>query len=580
MPQWVQFRDFTNSSTKAHLVENPATGVLYAAHDYSESVLLLNVPFAANVVVGIDLAEHSIFGNFSNVFQTMQYNGTLTSVSYPAGLPTPTFTSTSTSPYITESSVGYSSQARSLKPVNRIIGVTFCRKFGGTTQEGPLAVIPGQAPYGIMFEGDVVKIALTLNMAKINLEGITHIRLYRTIAGLDSGEQVGNELDTDWHLVSTIAVRTDITYNDGGAATTDPLDLYLAKDFYKPQYKASYFGLLESGWFYMVSDVGDVSASERYLHYAWPSENRAKIPGLVTGAVGNDDNVYIGTTHHPYIVSVSAGEGEQGVQMAAAPFPERLPCLPGSMVAAAGGALYASAAGLVSLSRQGQRVITSGIMNADNVLYKMHVDEVIGPPSYAAYNEEVRVTRTINAAYMQGKYYGFVKSYQNVDLDNDIVKHCYIYDTGDGINGDKQFQQLVTMNVPEGILSQALVCSMGLALKYTNQVFYLPLPGEGGVDKGYRKALKYCFQWKSKKFVMPGQTTFAAGKIIHDCGGAITFRLYVDCKCVWQTEICDCNPFRIPSQIMGLDFEVELLGRSAVYEVHIAGSMRELLENE
>jgi hypothetical protein len=578
MPQWIQFKEFDNSSTGAYIFENAITGDLVAAHEYAEAVLLTGAPFYSNVLVGIDLTAPTILGYNSNIYQTMQYGGAPSSVSYPAGLPTPTFSGAS--PYITAYSTGYSSQLHSLKPVNRILGITFCRQFAGGLQESPLALIPGQAPYGIMFEGDIVQLGLTLDMSKINAEGITHIRLYRTISGLDSGEQVGNELDTDWHLVSTIAVRTNINYNDGGAATTDPLDLYLAKDFYRPQYQASYFGLLESGWFYMASEKGDVSVSERYLHYAWPSGNRMQIPGAVTDVVSHDDNLYIGTTHFPYIIAVSAGEGEQGAQLAARPFPERLPCLPGSMVAAAGGAIYASAAGLVGLSRQGQRVLTSGIMNADNILYKTKVDAVVGPPAYAAYTEEVRVPRTINAVYMQGKYFGFVKSYQNVDLDNDVVKYCYVYDTGDEINGDKQFQQLVTMNVPEGILSQALVTSMGLTTKYTNQVFYLPLPGDGNIDKGYRKALKYCFQWKSKKFVMPGQTTFAAGKIIHDCGGPITLRLYVDCRCVWQTEICDCNPFRIPSQIMGLDFEIELLGRSAVYEVHIAGSMRELLENE
>ena len=569
MPQWVESFRYNSATNK--LYEDTRDGSYHTTFDYGEGVILTGAPFATSLLVGINDVV-TVPGYTSNIFQTLSYTPE-GGVSVPAGLPTPTFSGTS--PFITSSSVSYSSQLHSLKPVNRIIGVTFCRVIAGGTQESPIAIIPGQAPYGIMFEGDIVIVNLSFDMAKIADYGITHIRLYRTIAGLDSGENVANELDTDWHLIDSIAIKPSISYSNGGAATGDSLDLYLAKDFYSPQFKAAHFGLTESGWFYAVAADGRVAVSERYLHHAWPTENYLRVYEQVTDVACYYDNVYIGTVTKPYVVSVAPGEGEQGAQLAAVPFPERLACIPGTMVAAAGGAIYASKAGLVALSKSGQRLITAGVMNPDDILYKEKI-EVTG---YDAYVEEIRIPRTLFSANWNGKYVGFTKSYQNVS-DDPVVKNCYIYDAGNDIMAGSTAGQIVTMDTPTGLLLDAKVAARGLTLKYSNQLFYLPTPGDGAEEREYRKAKKMCFRWKSKKFVFPGQTTFAAGKIVHDCGGAITIRLFVDCKCVWQADICDCNPFRIPSQIMGVTYEIELIGKNAVQEVHLAGSMRELIENE
>lgn len=584
LPRWKKFHVLTTATSESHIYEDEATGALINAYDYGEAVYLNGEPFANRMVVGINNIPAMHQGFTSNVMQTLGIGDAPSISSYPAGIPTPMFIPTvvegeAVEASITDSSVGYTAQMFSDKPVNRIMGVTFCRLIGGGMQEGPIGVIPGQAPFGVMFEGDIVNIMLELNMSFLRTYGITHVRLYRTISGLDSGEKVGNELDTDWHLVDTIDIRgaiTVINYNDGGAVTTDPMDLYLSGNFYMPKYNMQHFGLTEGGWFYGVSADGKISISERYLHYAWPVENYLDIKQQVTSAATHFDNIYIGTSGYPYIVALAPGEGPQGLQAAPQRFPERLPCLPDTMVAAAAGALYTSPKGVVALSRSGQRVITAGITNADDVLYKKSFPYVEGPPEVSAYTEEVRFSRALKAAYHEGVYYGICKSYQPTS-EALISRHGFAYHTGDEINGDNKFGQLVTFDVPSGVVDQATVTRRGLTLKYANDLFCLPLPGDGE-DKEYRRSPKACYQWKSKKFVFPGTMTLAAGKIVHACGGKITVRLYVDCKCVWQANICDCEPFRIPSQIIGTEFEIELLGTQAVYEVHFASSMQELLE--
>lgn len=157
--------------------------------------------------------------------------------------------------------------------------------------------------------------------------------------------------------------------------------------------------------------------------------------------------------------------------------------------------------------------------------------------------------------------------------------YCYVFNTGDAINGAKPFQQLVTMDAPQGELKQAFQSNKGLTTQYDNRLYYLPLPGDGE-EAEYNRAPKAVYKWKSKKFVFPGRMTLAAGKVVKDCGGVLTMKLYVDCKLAWTTEICDCKPFRLPPEIEGIEFEVELIGTARVVEVHLASSMRELIEHD
>lgn len=157
---------------------------------------------------------------------------------------------------------------------------------------------------------------------------------------------------------------------------------------------------------------------------------------------------------------------------------------------------------------------------------------------------------------------------------------AYVYSTGDEINGVKQYQALVTMDIPDGKLSDALVTRKGLVIKYDNQLYKLALPGEGGNNVAYKNSQKLTYKWKSKMFVFPGRITLAAAKIIHDCGHAVTFRLYIDCKLAWETEICDCLPFRLPPNLMGQEVEIEVEGISPIHKIKVASSMQELAEHE
>lgn len=162
----------------------------------------------------------------------------------------------------------------------------------------------------------------------------------------------------------------------------------------------------------------------------------------------------------------------------------------------------------------------------------------------------------------------------------------YIYNTGSSTADAKQFQQLVTIDAPStGDVISSSFGRQGLYLlseavvdaQYVNSVDVLPEPG-GKTDIPYATAPKMTYIWRSKKFVMPGRTTFSVCKVVHK-GGHLRLRIIVDGCCMAELQICCSAPFTLPSQMAGIEFEFELIGTARVEEFHVAQSMRELLEN-
>jgi hypothetical protein len=292
-------------------------------------------------------------------------------------------------------SVTYERSFDSIKPVNRMYATSRVRKTVERVEEGGLIPVNNQDPSAVLYEGDLVTV--TLNAAALD-DGATHIRLYRTISGLDTGQTVGNDFDTEWYLVDELPLIPGnvVTYVDGNSATALPLDWNFSQRFHPPQLVARYFGLSESGWFVAGSLGGDIQISERYMHHAWPTENAMLIPEEISDMAVHLDNVYVGTTARPYIVSLSAGE--KALQNAATPYGEHMPCLPNSMAASASGAVYASGAGLVALGREGMEMLSQDVVNAGDVLYSKNVTNGVAI---------AKIANTSSGTYFQGKYYGF-----------------------------------------------------------------------------------------------------------------------------------------------------------------------------
>lgn len=388
MAQWVPIQSVTleQDDVKSIAYDRPSDlPVMYYSFD---ATYVDEQPFATRTVLGA--GPNSIVARY----QAGDGTNPRTVAVYPTGI---------------GGSVEYVRAYLSNKPVNRLYGATRVRKIDGKAEEGTLTVLPGQDPNALIYEGDTAQIQVTLSALD---DGVTHVRLYRTISGLDTGESVTNEPDTHWHLIAEIPVGGEgpsgyvVEYIDGGSATTDPLDVYYADEFFPPVIQARYFGMTEGGWFVAAGTDGEVQISERYLHHAWPTSNRLRIPYYVTSMAVSGDNIYLGTEAKPYVISVSFGD--KAMQALARPYEEFYPCRPNTMWATPSGAMYCSNNGVVALGRDGLQVITSGLLNPGDVMLRYTLPESEG-------EGQVRVDNATFAVYDNGWYYVFCDGPPRVD---------------------------------------------------------------------------------------------------------------------------------------------------------------------
>ncbi len=416
-----------------------------------------------------------------------------------------------------------------------------------------LGGIPGPNP--IWYQGDLVQINASLTPIT---NGENGFRIYRTVVGLESGEQVVNTFDADWHLLTDgkIADLNNPVISFGDKILTQDMlgDLLISKYFQAP-YITGYgvkFGLTESGWFWSATD-SEVQFSERYLPNAWPISSYLSIPSVdsVVDATCFYDTVYLGTTSRPYRVSAQVSN-EDGVGANAYPYPEHQPCLSSTMVTTPFGAMYTSVNGLVALDEGKQQVITRDLLNAGDVLYKQC-------------GAEFKFQDITRAAWFNGWYIGFSSSGK-----------MFVYDAPEDLNDNHPFQQLVTMDAPvKGTPQCYALGDYGLHTAFDKELYYWPVPGWARTPD---EVVKLRYQWKSKRFVFPGTTTFSAAKVVWDCDGEVCFRLWGDCEVIYQRAITDCQPFRLPHNCRNIEFEIELLGTGSVSEVHVASSMQDLVE--
>ena len=196
-----------------------------------------------------------------------------------------------------------------------------------------------------------------------------------------------------------------------------------------------------------------------------------------------------------------------------------------------------------------------------------------------------QVTVGVNSSYSAGTLYG--GEFVFTPPLPAVPGPGFVLATGDTLSPSSGPGMLITLVLPAltviaGAPASYVRAPWGAALVFygNSPVYSLPLPEDVGLP-AYKNAPKQQYVWRSKKFVFPGQTTMGACKIVHSCaGGGVRMRLFVDCCCVFQTVVRGCVPFRLPAQLRGITFEIELQGCSRVTEVRLASSIRELMGDE
>lgn len=368
--------------------------------------------------------------------------------------------------------------------------------------------------------------------------------------------------------------------------------------------------LTESGQ-YVYIGRHDVHVSEPFKPWSCPPEGRLHIPEAdIVGAAVHGDTVYLGTNKGVCVVAVSMAEA--GIQTSVRWYKESNPCIPNTMDASAAGAIYACAQGVVSVSRDGMQMISRNIGRPGYAFITKKVADDVWSSGYT--EDQVSYKDTSYGAYYQGKYYGFCMKAPpaiggegfaeqsfleaaQVVPNYDDSRGMYILDVGSGSSNAAPHSQLVTQDAPMFDIMWADYPAMLNIIDHCigDQGLYVLVQSDYGDHSGYAEvkfqpepgnnsrvpyehADKMPYTWRSKKFIMDGRTVMTAMKVVHK--GCLCVNIYVDGCCAFNRTIQDCGVFRLPPQISGTAWEIELIGTAHVTEVHMASSVEELLQNE
>lgn len=447
-------------------------------------------------------------------------------------------------------------QHRSVYPAQRTYALTYM----ADNKESAPTVFPVLGDSGNLFEGDFV----TLNFTFTNRDpemGINKARLYRTIVGLDTGENIQNARETVFHLVKEFTLSGTNTYGYVDQATADmiPGDRCLTEQFGPLLVdNPTFVGQSESGWLVVAGtdntyiDRSTIHVSDKFLWHTFALQNFNAIPDIITdGAIFYDD-VFFGTRMRPYHMRIAHNEdpNSESLNIHITPFPDTYGCVSGTMVATNFGAMYASPDGLIALQVNEDDVATKKVANPGDI-----INNPVAPVDFGD---------TLNSAWWNGLFVGFCAG----------VGYVFVHENSH--NNQYPLSQLVTFNPPPGIQGPSFVTGSsagGLFAAFGNVLYRWPMPGYG-----YEAANKLVYRWKSKQFVMAGGTTFAAAKVVNDADGQLQFNFYGDGVLIYSVSVFDSEPFRIPAQHNVITVELEIIGQATVREIHLATSMRELTE--
>lgn len=457
-------------------------------------------------------------------------------------------------------------QNQSVYPISRCYAVTI---MSGTMESAPVA-FPRIGTLGNLFEGDIVTLAWTFtNALGVNATGC---RLYRTIPGFDTSEQIGNPKDTVFHLVKEFPSFTG-TFNFVDTFSADQIlgDKMMTEQFGPPNFQfginaSNFLGGTEGGWLVMATYDGinafsRIQVSERYLWHAWPLQNYVQIPDQITDGAVFYDELFFGTAMRPYHMRVTFSDNvnTDALDITVRPFPDTYGCIPNSMVATNFGAMYAAQDGLVALQVNDNEMATKKLTNPGDIFPNPVLN--------------IGIADVKTAGWWNGFYLGFCDGV------------AYLYNNENNHNNQFPLGQLITLGTPAGFPGPSLAVGRqainafpgggrpAFYAAWGNVLYDFPLPGYG-----YEDATKQTYTWRSKVFVMPGGTCFAAAKVVNQDDGAIQFNFYGDGNLIYSHTVTNSAPFRIPSQHSVIDVEIEMVGVGTVQEVHLSTSMRELTE--
>jgi hypothetical protein len=447
---------------------------------------------------------------------------------------------------------------------------TYISTFGTVKEESA----PSPATTISSVEPDATVTVSGFTAAPTTGYNITHRRIYRTITGATT---------VTYSFVAEIPIATT-SYAD--TLLIAQLGSELPSLYWEPP-PADLKGLVAMPNGILAGFIGNqVYFSEPYYPHAWPSGYMLTVDYPIVGLGVFETTLVVLTTRFPYLIS---GVSPTSMTQQKLPIPQ--PCVSKKSIAYDQyGVLYASPSGLVSLGSGSQDVVTTNLFTHDEWTLLM---------------PETMLGMIYNNLYM-----GF---YTKDGLPGGIVI----------ARGDTP--ALVQLDFPAGaVYSDRSTADIFAVSTDDNKLYQLD---QSPINNTI-------YTWKSKKFILPEPTNFAAGKVQADykylqdidaynavvaalkaanlalyastggnVGGSlnseeinlftlngslladipelgstryIIFNLYADGVLVFTQNITSQEPFRLPSIQKGYVYEIMLTGNVPIRMAAIAGSIGEL----
>jgi hypothetical protein len=439
------------------------------------------------------------------------------------------------------------------------------------------------------FEGDILTLSCAIRDDVASVAN--YINVYRTVSKPRTGEQVEYDLLNDFLLVREVSMG-ELSAPVSGIRTFSFIDSYsdrslqhkaiTSSEYAAPKGVFTSIGKLNNGRYWAIRvdpNTGStqyntvLQVSSVFSKYVWPKDaaivlSPHNLPNLerfraasvsttyVTDAVSYRDNVIVGTSYKPLIVSVSDSASSSSM-LDFIELDIDQPCVPNTLCSTPFGAIYTSYSGVVIVNQNAASVFSSE-------LFEFGAD--LWTPSYRKMPQY--------AYYWDGRYYivGLLNSTTGLCVQINKEEHTVDFGqvstfTHPAVTRPPVKRPFCALPQPSGVYC---VFDEGVYETHRNAGFSSAMA---------RPAVLSTFKWRSKKFVMPGPTAFSAAKIVHDGSGQLVMNLYVDGRLAYNREVSHSKPFRLPRSRKGIEWEIELCGQSVVEEIHLATSTEELTES-
>ena len=249
-----------------------------------------------------------------------------------------------------------------------------------------------------------------------------------------------------------------------------------------------------------------VCFSEQYLPHAWDPNNSLVTESNVVTIQDSTFGLVVLTETVPYVAvgNVPSAMGLQKLDVDQS-------CASADSVADLGGqVIYASPDGLVAISGNQAQLITDGVITRDQ---------------WQAYDPS-----SIRGIAFENRYYAF--------YNDGAEQKCIVYDPA---SADAPF---MTIDFH----------AQGHHISAKDDVLYLDINDNLHT---FGTGANRTISWKSKKYYMPVDITFAWGRVIADAD--VRIKLYVDSAEIMDTTVSTTEPFRLPAETRGRIIEVEIV---------------------